>query len=748
MVFKLPNGLSSDQLTSISFENGLDQNSYLISTEFFNWNGNTPATYGNKDGSPVGTAHKWGSDSPGTGATVSFYFDTGSNWTAAEQATFYGAMGLWGDEANVKFTAASSETSATLVFYRYGSNTAPVTLSEGFYEDSDFNLGTLGTQTLGTVSSAYVSAQTQAVGSYGDITSFSTYGGYGVDAIVHEMGHVVGLGHAGPYNGAVNSSTQQLDTTDNRLYSIMSYINPSDTSAKYYNSYTVTGTNWGTTSDGYARAPYTPMQDDILAAQQLYGMSSGTTLNKTQTFGFDTTISVSDPIREFYDFTVDTEPVITIFDSAPDNTLDLSGFSSNSTVNLDPGSFSSAGGLTNNIGIAYDTAIDSAIGGSGNNTFYVNADADTINGGSGGTNTVVFSSNLAAFSLKKSSGEVTVTNLTTSVTDQLQNVAKIQFSDQSILTANLACYAAGTRIATAAGDVAVEALRAGDAVLLAREAATADVIWVGRRRLRASAQPRPEQVWPIRIHAGALGDGVPRHDLRVSPEHAMWVDGALMPARCLMNGTSIVQEQVEEITYYHIELPRHDLLLAEGAPAESWLDTGNRAMFENAPGAILLHPTMHSNAPPIRPASRCAPLVEDGPAVAAARARLAARARDIGFGRADVPEIVIDRLGDWCVTVPAEATMIRLVSESRSPAGERRRLGVVVSDIAIDGVAVPLDDARLGLGFHAVETHDGRSWRWTDGDAALVLGATAATREFTFHVGALAAVLEPARSRA
>ncbi len=74
----------------------------------------------------------------------------------------------------------------------------------------------------------------------------------------------------------------------------------------------------------------------------------------------------------------------------------------------------------------------------------------------------------------------------------------------------------------------------------------------------------------------------------LSPDHAVFVDDVLVPVRHLINGSTIVQEPVAEVTYYHVELATHDVILAEGLPCESYLDTGNRAVFVNG-GAETLH---------------------------------------------------------------------------------------------------------------------------------------------------------------
>jgi collagen type I alpha len=128
---------------------------------------------------------------------------------------------------------------------------------------------------------------------------------------------------------------------------------------------------------------------------------------------------------------------------------------------------------------------------------------------------------------------------------------------------------------------------------------------------------------PIRIRAGAFGRAVPSHDLFLSPDHAVFADGVLIPVRCLMNGTTVAQMPVDQIRYYHVELPAHDVLFAEALPVESFLDTGSRGNFANGGGAIRLHSDYASIA---WDASSCFPLMVTGPEVAAMRARLSGRA--------------------------------------------------------------------------------------------------------------------------
>jgi hypothetical protein len=153
------------------------------------------------------------------------------------------------------------------------------------------------------------------------------------------------------------------------------------------------------------------------------------------------------------------------------------------------------------------------------------------------------------------------------------------------------CFLEGTRIATPAGEVAVETLQTGDLVLTA-EGAAVPVRWVGRQTVAARFAD-PLRTLPVRIAAGALGEGLPRRDLLVSPGHALGLDGVLAEAAALVNGTTISRvrkaELPERFTYYHVELADHALLLAEGAPAESFVDHASRRHFDNAAEHAALH---------------------------------------------------------------------------------------------------------------------------------------------------------------
>jgi collagen type I alpha len=185
-----------------------------------------------------------------------------------------------------------------------------------------------------------------------------------------------------------------------------------------------------------------------------------------------------------------------------------------------------------------------------------------------------------------------------------------------------ACFARGTRIVTPNDRVPVEKLAIGDKVLLL-SGDIAPIVWIGRRAIDCVRHPTPRNVWPVRIRRGAFGDDTPQRDLLLSPDHAVFVDGVLIPVKYLINESSVAQARRRAVEYFHVELPRHEVVLAEALPVESYLDTGDRASFASGGGPITLHPDFASR---VWEAEGCAPLVVSGPELAAVRRRLAERA--------------------------------------------------------------------------------------------------------------------------
>ncbi len=155
----------------------------------------------------------------------------------------------------------------------------------------------------------------------------------------------------------------------------MSYVAEWDVTP-YSPSYPVPGTDW------QGIRPQTPMLLDILALQRVYGAPTNSPLNGDDTFGYNS--NITGPLAQFYDFDrALPKPVVTLFSTGTNNTLNLSGDSHDLKINLEPGSFSSSAGLVNNIAIDFNTAIETAIGGAGSDTIKGNALNNRLVGSTG-----------------------------------------------------------------------------------------------------------------------------------------------------------------------------------------------------------------------------------------------------------------------------------------------------------------------------------------------------------------------------
>jgi hypothetical protein len=183
------------------------------------------------------------------------------------------------------------------------------------------------------------------------------------------------------------------------------------------------------------------------------------------------------------------------------------------------------------------------------------------------------------------------------------------------------CYCHGTLILTEDGEVPVEQLSIGDRVAT-KSGALRPIKWIGRRSYGGRFVMGRKDILPVCIKAGSLDDNVPKRDLWISPNHAMYLDGLLIEAKDLINGMSIVQAQrVEHVEYFHIELKTHDVIIADGAPSETFIDDDSRFMFHNAHEYHRLYEEEHA-----APAQYCARRLQDGYEVEAIRRRIALRA--------------------------------------------------------------------------------------------------------------------------
>jgi Ca2+-binding RTX toxin-like protein len=196
------------------------------------------------------------------------------------------------------------------------------------------------------------------------------FGSYGFITYLHEFSHSIGLSHPGEYNadqGGISYSASAVFAQDTRKYTIMSY----------WQAYADgSGTDhYG--SDNIWKYASTPLLLDIAALQAIYGADT-TTRTENTIYGFNCTAN-----RSVFNFAINLNPIICIWDAGGNDTLDCSGFSTNQIIDLTAGSFSSVGYMTDNVSIAYGCVIENATGGAGNDIIWGNSSNNTLIGGNG-----------------------------------------------------------------------------------------------------------------------------------------------------------------------------------------------------------------------------------------------------------------------------------------------------------------------------------------------------------------------------
>lgn len=323
-----------------------------------------------------------------------------------------------------------------------------------------------------------------------------------------------------------------------------------------------------------------------------------------------------------------------------------------------------------------------------------------------------------------------------------------------------ACFLKGTHIATPEGEKTVESLVAGDKVITA-SGGVATVKWLGHRTLYKNRIPAKDAVraFPILIKKDAIAANVPHTDLIVSPGHHLEFNGALVPAMMLVNGQTIVQQfDRRSFEYFHVELEQFDIILAEGVPAESYVDTGNRSMFQNA-DEVAMNPDFGPAEG--RPNVEGLVVAREGAVVEAIRKQLLARAELLtGAKRTQdaalcvevngrviqaTPEFVKE--GVYRFELPANAGDVRIVSRSSLVRDvtylarrDIRRVGVGLSAIAFTDSNgrhdIDLMDSRIS-GLNQPQDVKGTAMRWTNGSAVIPAAAIQASGKATLELTVL-----------
>lgn len=331
------------------------------------------------------------------------------------------------------------------------------------------------------------------------------------------------------------------------------------------------------------------------------------------------------------------------------------------------------------------------------------------------------------------------------LTFESEQQAQSAISTTNALVDHALCFLAGTLLEVPSGQAPVEDLKVGDLVMTVSGKAR-PIRWIGVGRVLAT-RGRRSAATPVIVRKGAIGPNIPNRDLHVTKGHALYLDGVLIPVEFLVNHRSILwNDRAQEVCIYHVELDTHDILVANGAPAESYRDDGNRWLFQNGNSGW--------NQPAKPP---CAPVLTGGEIVDQVWRRLLDRAGPrpglplthdpdlhliVGSKRVDA---VMRKNGVYIFNIDGQPSEARVVSRAASPqelgvARDPRILGVAVRQICTrQGTRFDIiepNDPTLVDGFHAFEPDNGL--RWTDGDASLPIDRInrfSGARQLVLHLG-------------
>lgn len=276
-------------------------------------------------------AHQW------SNLTVSINID---ELGSADQTLATTALQLWEDVSGLSFV--------------YTSGAADITFTDNGFSSAYANASWYVPS--GNMISATVNISLDWGGGYG-----SSFNSYRFQTFIHEIGHALGLGHQGPYDGSASYPVDAVYDNDSWNLSVMSYFSQTENTAIFADFAYV----------------LTPQLVDIIAIQNLYGAgnarSTDTVYGDVNTTGLD-----------MYGTNFIGMPTVTVFDSGGVDTLNFSGYSGNQVISLASESFSNVHGLESNWAIARGVDIENAVGGGGNDVISGNDLDNTLTGNAGG----------------------------------------------------------------------------------------------------------------------------------------------------------------------------------------------------------------------------------------------------------------------------------------------------------------------------------------------------------------------------
>jgi hypothetical protein len=330
-----------------------------------------------------------------TGGTLTFNVQ---GLTAPGQNLAREAINLWSDVTGITFSEVTT--------------TAQIT-----FDDDQAGAFATSVTSGGIISSSNVNVSTSWLAQYGSSLQSYTFQGY-----VHEIGHALGLGHAGFYNGTGAFAQDAAYQNDSWATTIMSYFD--QTENPYF------------ASQGFTRQFVTsPLVADILAVTSLYGAATATRTGNT-TYGYNNNSgrAIYGPDGLTY----------TIIDHGGIDTLDYSIFGSSQRIDLNAEAFSNIGGRVGNVSIARGTIIENAIGGQtddiligngANNELTGGLGNDTIDGGAGTGDVAIYTGNRSEYLVVTSGAGTTIRAIGSNVFDGfdiLTNVESARFADTTI----------------------------------------------------------------------------------------------------------------------------------------------------------------------------------------------------------------------------------------------------------------------------------------------------------------------------